>query len=138
MVAKLFFSLSVFTFTLLGAPAVRAHDGPHGGELYCDGKHKHHAELVVDKTTGKVVVYTLDHKAKKEVPIAASSIVVKVKGLDKDLTLAAANTKEGKSSQFTVKHERFKSKFKPSEVTMEIVLEPGKPAVTFTPEHDDE
>jgi hypothetical protein len=138
MIAKLFLGLATLTSALLAAPATLAHDGPHGGELYCDGKHKHHAELVVDKTNGKVVVYTLDHKAKKEVPIAASSIVMKVKGLDQPLTLPAAKATDGKASQFTVKHERFKSKFKPSEVTMEIVLEPGKPAVTFTPEHDDE
>src|SRR5690349_4397729 len=116
MIAKLCLTLTALAGALVAAPAALAHDGPHGGELYCDGKHKHHAELVVDKTTGKVVVYTLDNKAKKEVPIAASSIVLKVKGVDKDLTLAATNTADGKASQFTAKHERFKSKFKASEV----------------------
>ena len=131
--------LLALPFTLLlFTPAVRAHDGPHGGELFADSKHKHHAELVVDKKTGKALVYMLDAKAKKEVPIAASSIVMKVKGIDKALTLTAANSADGKASQFAINHDRFKSAWKPSEVTFEIVLERGKPAVTFTPEHDDD
>jgi hypothetical protein len=130
--------LALLLTLLLYTPALRAHDGPHGGELYIDSKHKHHAELVVDKKTGKALVYMLDGKAKKEVPIASSSIVMRVKGIDKALTLAAANTLDGKASQFSTSHDRFKSAMKPSEVTFEIVLEPGKPAVTFTAEHDDD
>ncbi|MBL8822141.1 MAG: hypothetical protein JNJ77_06095 [Planctomycetia bacterium] len=115
-----------------------AHDGPHGGELFCDGKHKHHAEWCLDAKTGKATIYVLDKKAKNETPIKAETIVVKFKGLDKPLAFQAHNIKEGKSSQFVLQHDRFKSKFKPSDITMEIVMEEGKPAVVFHPEHEDD
>lgn len=115
-----------------------AHDGPHGGELYCDGKHKNHAEWCVDAKTGKVIVYVLDKKGKNEFPIKADAIVVKVKSLDKPLEFKAQNAKDGKSAQFVFQHDKFKSKLKPSDITLEIVLEEGKPAVVFHPEHDDD
>lgn len=138
MSSKLFFALSVLLTCLLCSSAAVAHDGPHGGELYCDGQHKHHAELVLNRKTGQALVYVLDSKGKKEVPIASSTIVMKVKGVEKDLQLSASNMTNGKASQFTVKHDRFTSKLKASDVTFEIVLGPGQPAVTFKPEHDDD
>jgi len=119
-------------------PFVCAHDGPHGGELFCDGQHKHHAELVVDTKTGKALVYLLDNKGKKEVPYAIASITMSVKGMATELALTATNVKDGKASQFSLKHPRFTNKLKPSDVTLAIVLEPGKPAVHFKPEHDDD
>ncbi len=124
---------------MFGCPSfVTAHDGPHGGELFCDDKHSHHAELVVDKKANKATVYILDKKAKKEVPIAAKTIVMMVRGSEKPMELMATNMKEGKASQFVLKHEHFGSKLKIGDLTFEIVLQEGKKSVTFKPEHDDE
>jgi hypothetical protein len=128
-------SLALLTlFPLL----MQAHDGPHGGELYCDGKHSHHAELCVDAKTGKATIYILDKKGKNEVPLTTKTISVKVKNVEPALEFKADKTKDGKSSQYVFTHPRFMSKLKPSDVKMEIVLVEGKPAVVFDPEHDDD
>ena len=131
-------SLMLIWLVSLVPTRAMAHDGPHGGELFCDGKHAWHTELCVDAKSGKATVYILDKKAKKEVPIGSETISIQMKGIEKPLLFEATNSKEGKSSQFVLHHDRFKSKFKPSELTMHIVLEKGKPAVTFTPEHEDD
>lgn len=60
-------------------------EGPHGGHLVelaepgKENKEEYHAEWTHDDATGKVTVYILDGEAKKPVPIAADTVVIKVK-----------------------------------------------------------
>ena len=44
------------------------------------GEEEFHAEWREDDESGKITVWILDSKAKGEVPIAADSVVIKVKG----------------------------------------------------------
>ena len=63
-------------------------EGPHGGHLVelaeagKESKEEYHAEWTHDDATGKVTVYILDGKAKETVPIAADTVVIKVKAGD--------------------------------------------------------
>ncbi len=63
-------------------------EGPHGGHLVelaepgKESKEEYHAEWLHDDATGKVTVYILDGKAKVTVPIAADTVVIKVKASD--------------------------------------------------------
>ena len=65
-------------------------EGPHGGHLVelaepgKENKEEYHAEWTHDDATGKVTVYILDGKAKETVPIAAETVVIKVKSGDKE------------------------------------------------------
>lgn len=129
-----------FTITamVLLSSRAQAHDGPHGGELYINKSHSHHIELVLKAKEEKAVVYILDKKAKEAVWIPAKTIEFTVKGSDKPFVLEATNFKDGKASEFVLKNSRFGSKIKPSETGFKAVLEAGKDATDFKPEHDDD
>ena len=135
-------SRSLYTFAvalLVFLPIGYAHDGPHGGILYCNAKHTHHAEFCLDTKTGTATIYVLDNRAQKEVAVEAKSIPVVLKGYENSkLEFAAVDAKNGKASKFVLKHDRFKNKLKPSELKIYILLEPGKALVEFIPEHEDD
>ena len=69
-----------------GGKAEEHHDhpaeGPHGGHLLelaepgKENKEEYHAEWLHEES-GKITVYILDGKAKKEVPISAEKVVIK-------------------------------------------------------------
>ena len=130
----------LLTFVLLAMnQQIHAHDGPHGGELYCNSKHTHHAELCLDTKTGTATIYVLDNKAQKEVPVQVKSIPVDLKGYENSkLEFTAVDSRDGKASKFVLKHDRFKNKLKPSELKIYVLLDPAKALVEFKPEHGDD
>jgi hypothetical protein len=116
-----------------------AHDGPHGGVLYCNSKHTHHAELCLDAKTGTATIYVLDARADKEVPVPSDTIPIDLKGFeDSKLEFKPLNQKDGKASRYALKHDRFKKPLKPSEMKIYILLHPDKALTVFKPEHDDD
>ena len=78
-----------------------AHDhgalGPHEGHILELGKEEYHAEWTHDDASGKVTVYILDSEIKKEVPIEAENVTIKIKVGEKEQahTLEAVNRTTG-------------------------------------------
>lgn len=92
---------------------------PHGGELQEVGNEAGHLEVIVPDADGKVVVYVLDEKL-KELPIEVTELKLQFvpKAADakegaalpdfEDLTLKAADAKDGKASKFEGTHAKLK------------------------------
>ena len=80
------------------------YEGPHEGHLVELGQEKYQAEWKHDDNSGKVTVFILDAAAKKEAPISADHITIKII-VESELTqfqLAAINPQDGKSSEFEI------------------------------------
>jgi len=91
------------------AAAHEGHDhaeaGPHQGQLIELGEEEYHAELVHDDANQKVTIYLLDGKAKGNVPIPASEIVLNIMVGDKPTqfklpAVPDSSDPTGKSSRF--------------------------------------
>ena len=77
-------------------------EGPHGGYLIELGNEEYHGELVNSEDHHTVTIYILDGSAKKEVPIAATSVTINatVDGKPTTFELKATGAADGKASQF--------------------------------------
>jgi len=100
-----------------GASGLHEHKAPRGGALIELGEEFAHLEFVVDKATGKAVLYSLDGEAEKGVRLKQKEIILdaRIGGRIQSLTfifLATANPLTGEtvgdSSEFTVVAEEMK------------------------------
>ena len=81
--------------------------GPHEGHVLELGKEEYHAEWTHDDASGKVTVYILDSEMKKDVPIAAENVTIKIKvgDVEQAHALEAVNRSTGDmpmASQFEI------------------------------------
>jgi len=79
-----------------------AHEAPHGGHLIELGEHQFNAEVVLEKDTGRLVVYVLDAHAENSVPVALEQIEFAVEGGPPIVLAAEAQESDpqGHSSRF--------------------------------------
>lgn len=75
--------------------------GPHGGGLIELGEEQYHAEMVIDKESGKVTIYILDGHVEEAVPIDAKEVSISEQSKSYTLqAMPAEGDPEGKSSVF--------------------------------------
>jgi hypothetical protein len=102
----------------IGTGSVRAQDkhehpsaGPHKGALAEWGEEEYHVEVTFDHKLKAVIIYILDEKAKKAKPIAASEVVLTIKGKPPVTLKVKANPEKddpkGTSSRFAGTHDIF-------------------------------
>lgn len=77
--------------------------GPNGGHVLELGEEEYHAEWIYDEESGNVKIIILDGEMKKEVPIAATEVLIetKVAGKDNAYKLAASNPTAGEKPTAT-------------------------------------
>lgn len=85
--------------------------GPHKGALAEWGEEEYHVEVTFDHKAKAVIIYILDEKAKKAKPIAASEVVLTIKGKPPVTLKVKANPEKddpkGTSSRFAGTHDIF-------------------------------
>ena len=112
--------------------------GPHKGlivEIHEGDKEAYHAELVHDDATHTFMLYLLDIKVEKAVPVEQKEIVLKLKEGDVPIQFTLLATpqegeKEGQSSRFQVVDEKLCALYNKKGVTgsFAIVID-GKPHI---------
>ena len=103
-------------------------EGPRGGALIMMGDHEFHVEVVVDKETGNVSLYTLDAGAVDAITVAnqEASLNMMVEGSPQQFAFVAASQEEdpaGKTSRFELADQQLVAALKTEAVdTAELRL----------------
>jgi hypothetical protein len=100
-------------------PAAHEHAAPHGGVLLELGEEFAHLELVIDRATGRLILYVLDGEAEKPVRLEVSEVELAIDPAPSvadtlNIKLAAKSSvltgeTVGDTSQFEGQHEAFKT-----------------------------
>jgi|GEM_PF-1822958 len=117
--------------------------GPHGGAVV-KLNDKHTAEWIIDEDTDSVKVFILDPEAKKEIPIAASKVVITVtaSGQSKTYDIPSAAADAAETSQFVLANAPFElvgalETEKEDAVELKLTVPMGTEEITvkFEPHH---
>jgi hypothetical protein len=120
-------------------PAVGGEEPPpHGGTLFAEPGHKHHAELKIDKDAKTATVYLFDAKVKNGSPTSAPAITLTIKNGGAVQVPLKAERQDGdpagKSSRFVGTHDKLAGDLDMDKVEISAEVD-GKPYV-FTLDKD--
>jgi hypothetical protein len=115
-------------------PKQEAEEAPHGGTLFATPDHNYHLELKMEK--GKpAILYVLAKNAADSVPMAARSLVLKVKG-DKAVNIEFLPDRqkkdpEGEASQFTAPADKMPENLNLEKVEISTEVKKGTETIPY-------